>query len=92
MPDSQVLKAFNTNPAATLASGKTGDLTTTVRIAGDHDEAKAALAEVVTSGGLNTVDAGSLKRAREVEAMGFLQITLAYAGKVPRTGGFPVVA
>ena len=32
-----------------------------------------------------------LKRARELEALGFLQITLAAAEKVPWTGGFAVV-
>jgi len=88
LPDSRVLKAFNTTFAATLAAGKVGDLTTTVLIAGDDAEAKNALAEVVTSGGLEAVDAGSLKRARELEAFGFLQLTLAANEKVSWTGGF----
>jgi len=34
------------------------------------------------------VDAGGLKRARELEAVGFLQLTLAVAGKTSWTGGF----
>jgi predicted dinucleotide-binding enzyme len=37
------------------------------------------------------MDAGSLRRARELEAIGFLQISLAAAEKVPWTGGFAVV-
>jgi predicted dinucleotide-binding enzyme len=55
-------------------------------------EAKSALAEVVTSGGLDAIDAGSLDRAHELEALGFLQLTLAANEKVSWTGGFGVVA
>lgn len=92
LPDSRVLKAFNTTFAATLASGSVGPLTTTVLIAGEDADAKAALAQVVTDGGLVAIDAGGLRRARELEAQGFLQITLAAAEKVAWTGGFGIVA
>jgi NADPH-dependent F420 reductase len=92
LPQSRVVKAFNTNFAATLASGVVGDQPTTVLIAGDDAEAKALLAKVVTAGGLRAIDAGSLRRARELEALGFLQITLAAGRKVPWTGGLAVVA
>jgi len=92
LPTSTVLKAFNTTFAATLASGTVGDLTTTVQIAGDDADAKALLAGVITSAGLKAIDAGSLKRARELEAFGFLQITLAAADKVSWVGGFGVAA
>ncbi|MFC8501238.1 NADPH-dependent F420 reductase [Pedococcus sp. NPDC057267] len=92
LPQSRVLKAFNTNFAGTLASGTVGDLTTTVLIAGDDADAKSTLAGIVTSGGLKAIDAGSLRRARELEALGFLQITLAAGEKISWTGGFGVVA
>lgn len=92
LPSSRVLKAFNTTFAGTLAAGTVGPLTTTVLIAGDDAEAKSALAEVVTSGGLKAIDAGTLKRARELEAVGFLQLTLAVGEKVSWTGGFGVAA
>ena len=92
LPDSRVLKAFNTTFAGTLAAGTVGPLTTTVLIAGDDADAKSALGAVVTSGGLNAIDAGSLKRARELEAVGFLQLTLAANEKVSWTGGFGVIA
>ncbi len=92
LPQSRVLKAFNTTFAATLAAGTVGDLTTTVLIAGDDADAKAELAGVVTSGGLKAVDAGSLDRARELEALGFLQLTLAVNEKVSWTGGFGIAA
>jgi NADPH-dependent F420 reductase len=92
LPQSRVLKAFNTTFAGTLAAGTVGPLTTTVQIAGDDADAKSTLAAIVTSGGLNAIDAGSLVRARELEALGFLQITLAAADKVSWTGGFGMVA
>ena len=91
LPRSRVLKAFNTNFASTLTAGAVGPLTTTVLIAGDDAEAKSTLAGIVTSGGLEAVDAGALARARELEALGFLQLTLAVAEKVSWTGGFGIV-
>jgi 8-hydroxy-5-deazaflavin:NADPH oxidoreductase len=92
LPDSRVVKAFNTTFAATLASGTVGDQPTTVLIAGDDAEAKSQVADIVTAGGLRALDAGSLSRARELEALGFLQITLAAGNKLPWTGGFAVQA
>jgi NADPH-dependent F420 reductase len=92
LPQSRVLKAFNTNLAATVASGNVGPLPTTVLIAGDDADAKALLGGVITAGGLRVIDAGPLRRARELEALGFLQITLAAAEKISWTGGFAVVS
>ena len=92
LPTSRVLKAFNTTFASTLAAGSVGSLTTTVLIAGDDADAKSTLAGVITSGGLNVIDAGPLERARELESIGFLQITLAASEKIAWTGGFGVAA
>lgn len=91
LPDSRVLKAFNTTFGPTLTTGTVGDDPTTVLIAGDNAEAKTQLADVVTAGGLQTIDAGSLRRARELESIGFLQITLAAAEEVSWTAGFALV-
>jgi predicted dinucleotide-binding enzyme len=91
LPGSHVLKAFNTTFAATLAAGTVGPLTTTVLIAGDNTDAKSLLAEVITTGGLHAIDAGPLRRARELEALGFLQLTLAARELVPWTAGFGLV-
>ena len=92
LPSSRVLKAFNTTFAGTLAAGTVGPLTTTVLIAGDDAEAKSVLGGIVTDGGLAAIDAGDLTRARELEAIGFLQIKLAATEKVSWTGGFGLVA
>ena len=86
VPGARVLKAFNTNFAATLASGQVGPLPTTVLVAGDDADAKAVLAGAVS--GVRVVDAGSLKRAHELEALGFLQLTLAAGEKTSWTTGF----
>lgn len=92
LPQSRVLKAFNTTFGATLATGAVGDVPTTVLIAGDDEDAKTQLADIVTAAGLRTLDAGPLARARELEAMAFLQITAAATGKLPWTGGFAVIS
>jgi predicted dinucleotide-binding enzyme len=92
LPDSRVVKAFNTNFAATLASGTVGDEPTTVLIGGDDADAKSLLTEVVTAAGLRAIDAGLLARARELEAVGFLQISLAAAEKITWTTGFALIA
>lgn len=91
LPTAKVVKAFSTNFAATLASGTVGSNPTTVLIAGDDADAKATVAAIVSGGGLAVIDAGSLKRARELEALGFLQITLAAAEKTTWAGGFAVI-
>ncbi len=92
LPDARVLKAFNTTFAGTLTSGKVGELPTTVLIAGDDNEAKSTLAGVIASGGVRAIDAGGLKRARELEALGFLHLTLAATEKTSWTGGFAVTS
>lgn len=93
LPQARVVKAFNTTFAATLATKTVGgSAPTTVLVAGDDADAKALLIDAVVAGGVNAVDAGALKRARELEALGFLQLTLAASEKVGWTGGFAVVA
>ena len=91
LPDSRVLKAFNTTFAATVGAKEVGPNPTTVLVAGNDDAAKAALIDAIDAGGLQAVDAGSLSRARELEAIGFLQLTLAAAEKVGWSSGFALV-
>lgn len=91
LPDATVLKAFNTNFAATLVSGTVGDVPTTVLVAGDDATAKAAFAAAFDGSAVRVVDAGSLKRARELEALGFLQLTLAAGEQTQWTTGFALL-
>ena len=88
VPGAAVLKAFNTNFAATLTSGVVHSQGTKVLIAGDDSEAKAALSAVVEASGLTPVDVGSRKRAHELESLGFLQLTLAMGGQTSWNSGF----
>lgn len=91
LPHSHVLKAFNTTFAGTLTAKSIGALRTTVLIAGDNSEAKASLAASIGAAGINALDAGSLARAHELEAIGFLQLTLAAGEKISWTGGFGTI-
>jgi predicted dinucleotide-binding enzyme len=91
LPSSRVLKAFNTNFASTLASKSVGPNKTTVLIAGDDEAAKTTLSDALVAGGVSAVDVGSLKRAHELEALGFLQISLAAGGKSSWASGFALV-
>jgi NADPH-dependent F420 reductase len=71
-----VVKAFNTTFAGTLVEGEVGGEPLDVFIAGDDEGPKATVAELARAGGLNPVDAGPLRRARELERLGFLHMTL----------------
>jgi predicted dinucleotide-binding enzyme len=72
----QVVKAFNTTFAGTLNDGRVAGQPLDVFIAGDDEDAKATVATLARDGGMNPIDAGPLKRARELEAMGLLHMTL----------------
>lgn len=89
LPQSFVVKGFNTNFAATLMSGKVaGEAQTTVLLASDSQDAKAKIAEGLSASNVAVVDSGNLNRARELEAIGFLQLTLAASDKINWTSGF----
>jgi hypothetical protein len=71
-----VVKAFNTTFAATLVAGEVAGQILDVFIAGDDQRAKDTVATLVRDGGLNPIDVGALERARQLEALGLLGITL----------------
>jgi 8-hydroxy-5-deazaflavin:NADPH oxidoreductase len=70
------VKAFNTTFAGTLVTGEVAGQTLDVFLAGDDEAAKETVTTLVQSGGLNVIDAGGLMRARQLEALGLLGITL----------------
>jgi NADPH-dependent F420 reductase len=72
----QVVKAFNTTFAGTLVEGQVAGQPLDVFIAGDNSGAKETVARLVRDGGLIAIDAGPLRRARELERLGFLGMTL----------------
>jgi hypothetical protein len=90
-PGAAVVKAFNVNFGDTLATGTNGTTRTTVLLAGDDADAKIAVIALVEAAGLRAVDAGPLSRARELEALGFLQIVLAAIAKTQYESGFTLL-
>ena len=72
----KLVKAFNTTFAGTLVAGNAAGQTLDVFIAGDDEAAKKTVAQLVSDGGLTPVDVGPLQRARQLEGMGLLGITL----------------
>jgi 8-hydroxy-5-deazaflavin:NADPH oxidoreductase len=76
-PNAEVVKAFNTTFAGTLAGGgEVGGQPLDVFLAGDDDGAKQTVSELVSSMGLRPVDAGPLRRARQLEATGYLHMAV----------------
>ena len=72
----KVVKAFNTTFAGTLLAGQVAGQPLDVFIAGDDADAKGKVSQLVTDGGMRAIDAGPLHRARQIEAMQLLHITL----------------
>ena len=72
----RVVKAFNTTFSGTLVEGQVAGQPLDVLIAGDDEEAKETVAQLVRDGGLRAIDVGPLERARELEGLGFLGIAL----------------
>jgi NADPH-dependent F420 reductase len=72
----KVVKAFNTTYASTLLAGEVAGQPLDVFIAGDDTDAKSKVAELVRDGGMRPIDTGPLSRARQIEGMQLLHITL----------------
>jgi predicted dinucleotide-binding enzyme len=75
-PGASVVKAFNTTFAGPLLTGRAGGQPLDVFLAGDDPAAKAKVTELIEAGGLRALDAGPLARARYLEGIGLLHITL----------------
>ena len=72
----RVVKAFNTTFSGTLVEGQVAGQPLDVHIAGDDEEAKEKVAQLVRDGGMRPIDVGPLERAKHLEGLGFLNITL----------------
>jgi 8-hydroxy-5-deazaflavin:NADPH oxidoreductase len=78
LPGARVAKAFNTQFAQHMDSGRLGDKRLTVFVAADDATAKRDALEMAAAIGFDTVDAGPLANARLLEPLGFLNIQLGY--------------
>ena len=76
LPKSKVVKAFNTNFAGTLVAGAVDGHALDVFVAANDEEAKATVLAFVGDGKLRGIDAGKLERARQLEGLALLGITL----------------
>ena len=74
--NARVVKAFNTTFSGTLVEGQVAGQPLDVFLAGDDEGAKETVAQLVRDGGLRAIDVGPLERARELEGLGLLGITL----------------
>lgn len=76
LPDAKVVKAFNTLFAAVQADPDVHAITADGFVAADDTDAKRTVMDLVESMGLRPVDAGPLRHARVLEALGFFGIYL----------------
>jgi len=76
LPGSPVVKAFNTLFASRQLDPITNGVTLDGFVAADDADAKATVLELVRSIGLTPIDAGPLVRARQLEGLAFLNMSL----------------
>ena len=76
LPDSKVVKAFNTTFAADFSQPVIEGMQADAFIAGDDDEAVAMVSDMVRTAGFNPVIAGKLAMSRTLERMTALLIQL----------------
>ena len=76
LPESRVVKAFNTQFASRQTDPRIAGLSVDGFVAGDDEEAKAVVLGLVNGIGFNPIDAGPLAMSRALEAMAFLNISL----------------
>jgi 8-hydroxy-5-deazaflavin:NADPH oxidoreductase len=80
VPRARVVKAFNTTGFNNMANPVYAGAPTTMFYAGDDPSAKAIVRRLVEDVGFEPVDAGPLSRARELEHLAILWISLAQGG------------
>jgi predicted dinucleotide-binding enzyme len=91
LPKARVVKAFNTVFAKNQSTAKVGDQQLTAFYAGDDQTAKRTVAKLTSDMGFDPVDCGPLRSARYLEAMGILNISLAYKYGLGTDIGFRLV-
>jgi predicted dinucleotide-binding enzyme len=80
VPRARVVKVFNTTGYNNMENPEYGGLPTAMFHAGDDADAKRVAATLAEALGFDAVDAGPLMRARELEHLALLWISLAFGG------------
>ena len=83
-----VVKAFNTNFAEHMDSGKVRGTPLTVFVASDDDASREIVIDLASGIGFEAVNAGSLQNARWLETLGYLNIQLGYTVGHGTASGF----
>jgi NADPH-dependent F420 reductase len=91
LPGASVVKAFNTLFASNQSDPITEGVQLDGYVAADDDAARATVLELVESIGLRPVDVGPLARARQLEGLAFLNITLNIANDGSWQSGWKLV-
>jgi predicted dinucleotide-binding enzyme len=87
LPRARVVKAFNTVFAQHMSRGSVVGQQLSLFAAGDDEAARKAVLELGKTIGFDAIDAGPLKNARHLEALGYLNIQLGYVlGHGPNIG------
>lgn len=76
IPGAKVVKAFNTTLAGTLEAGLVDGKELDVFIAGDDQEAKNTVSELVKSSDMRPIDVGPLANSRHLEGFGLIQMAV----------------
>ncbi len=75
IPEAKVIKAFNTVFAGVLKQGKIKDEIIDVFVAGDDQQAKDQIKQVINESGMRPIDAGQLSNARHLEGFMLIHMT-----------------
>jgi 8-hydroxy-5-deazaflavin:NADPH oxidoreductase len=72
----KIVNAFNTNFSRTLVMGRVSGQPLDVFVAGDDTQAKAVISGLIEAGGSRAPDVGPLQRARQLEGLHLLNVSL----------------
>ncbi|HUO32183.1 MAG TPA: hypothetical protein VMU80_23395 [Bryobacteraceae bacterium] len=75
-PGARVLKVFHPMFVGATPPEQNAEKVRQVLLAGDDGEAKRRIAQLFDDGGLLAIDVGPLRRARELEAVGYLHVAM----------------
>jgi len=91
LPQSRVVKAFQTVFAQHMDTGKLGDQRLSTFVAADDVSAKTQVMDLARDIGFDVIDAGPLKNARLLEPFALLNIQLGYGLKMGTQIGFKLL-
>lgn len=76
IPNAKVVKAFNINFSGPLEAGEVDGKELDVFIAGDDQDSKTKLSEIIKTSGMRPIDVGPLANARHLEGFGLIHMAV----------------